>query len=76
MSEPCRCGRYDGTGPHLCHGSANGTEPYTCPNAGDVRFYVPSMDFSLAGAQMKVVAAKTFACAECWSALLTRRSAT
>lgn len=53
----CRCG-WSGRGDHLCHrcGKVPGTP----------RFYVPSMRFSLAGAQMKVSAKDTTACDTCW----------
>lgn len=32
-----------------------------------LKFYVPSMKFSLAGAQMKLSARDTIACEECWA---------
>lgn len=61
-SSACRCGRYDGTGDHLCHGNA-----YTCPRPGSVRYYQPSIRWSLAGVQMKLNVVDTVCCDECWA---------
>lgn len=57
MSDSCRCG-WDGTGDHLCH---------RCHEApGALKFYVPTMAFSLAGSQPKFSARDTIACDPCW----------
>lgn len=58
--ERCRCG-WDGTGDHPCH-----YKNYTCRKPAKERLYLPSMKFSLAGAQLKFSMSKTFACDECW----------
>lgn len=65
MSE-CRCGRWDGTGPHPCHGFG-----YTCENEGTERMV--SRPVSLAGMQMKVEVYITYACDSCWEAYLRDR---
>jgi len=62
MSEPCRCG-WLGVGDHPCHGLA-----YTCRKASTPRYYPQTMNFSLAGAQMKLSVTETHACDECWRA--------
>jgi len=55
---PCHCG-WNGTGEHPCHRCHR--------RPGQERFYVPTMRFSLAGAQIKVSARQTIACVECWT---------
>lgn len=69
----CRCGRYAGSGVHLCHGSAGGVTKYTCLNAGSVRYYTPTWRFALAGVQPKLSVVETVACNVCWVAFEARR---
>lgn len=57
----CRCG-YTGEGPHPCHGQG-----YTCRRPAERRLYATPRT-SLAGMQMKVGVAETWACEECWRA--------
>lgn len=54
----CRCG-HDGNGPHPCHGGG-----FACAKPATERFYATTA--SIAGVQMKVGAAQTWACDECW----------
>lgn len=62
MAESCRCGRQTATS-HPCHHGG-----YTCEKEGTERFYAkPIGSFSVAGAQMKVVASQTVACDEHWA---------
>lgn len=60
MSEACRCG-WDGQGDHPCHGNG-----YRCRQPAKARYYEPHLNYSLAGAQMKMSMAQTFACDACW----------
>ena len=58
----CRCGRQTATS-HPCHHGG-----YACTNEGTERFYAkPIGSFSVAGAQMKLVASQTIACDEHWA---------
>lgn len=58
--ESCRCG-WDGDGPHPCHGDG-----YRCRAPAERRYYVPG-PASLAGVQMKLSMAETWACDACWA---------
>lgn len=61
----CRCGRYDGTGVHPCHG-----KEYTCPEPGERRLI--ATDACLAGTQPKVGVYETWACAACFAVYQAR----
>jgi len=63
MSTTCRCG-WDGQGDHPCHANA-----YTCRKPAKVRYYEPTKLYALAGMQMKMSVAETYACDECWEAM-------
>lgn len=67
MAEPCRCKRDQPV--HLCHGRR-----YTCPNPATPRFYNPRV-VSLAGVQLKVEVADTWACDACWAAFWPEKCA-
>jgi len=56
----CRCGYVGDDSEHPCHG-----RNYSCRLPAKARYYVPG-PFSLAGAQLKVSATKTYACDTCW----------
>ena len=62
----CRCG-WDGTGAHPCHGHG-----YTCRAPARARYYEPVRRYSIAGAQLKISAAQTYACDECWGVFRAR----
>jgi hypothetical protein len=66
-STTCRCGHPDvSTDPHPCHGKVN-----TCRKPATQYFYNPypkgHLGSSLAGTQLKVSVADTWACETCWS---------
>ena len=61
-AKSCRCG-HAGEGPHPCHGDG-----YACRKPATQRFYSTGRPFSLAGMQMKMSMADTWACDECWAA--------
>ena len=65
MATECSCGHpADSKDPHPCHGKG-----HTCGKPATQRFYAQSLGtYSLAGAQMKLAANRTFACDECWAA--------
>jgi hypothetical protein len=59
--DPCHCG-FNGSPPdHPCHGLN-----YTCREPAKQRFY-NAKTVALGGAQVKLGAADTWACDECWA---------
>jgi len=62
----CRCG-WNGISNHLCHRC--GQHP------GTQRFYLPTMRFSLAGAQLKFSMTETWGCDLCWAEFVQLQAA-